>query len=219
MAGQERLSALNTDITHTRTFNTRYSAFIKASRYLLPALIIFLTVIVISWSVLDEDVAMIPQEDFLDEIKEEALVQTALIKPRFETIDENNQPVFIEAQKATQNKTDPALVLLDSPAAMLKTAKGETITLDALQGTFDQKKNRLFLQNDIHVTHEDGYLLKAKELRIDMINKQAFSDKNIVIESANEHLEATGLDGDLEKGVLIFKGPAKLTIRNKGNIL
>jgi lipopolysaccharide export system protein LptC len=191
--------------------NRGYTRFVKSMRYVLPILAVILTVVVITWPDM-EDKIVIVQKDELIPTSESDIGENELLNPRFETTDAQNQPIHVTATRALQNQENPNLIKLENPVADLKMKNGSKVNIKALNGTYEQETEKLFLQNDVKILHESGYKLHAEELRVDMKTREAFSDKNVSIEGPDAYIEATGLEGNMNDGILIFKGPATLTI-------
>ncbi len=188
-----------------------YSRFIRAMRYILPLLALGLLAVVVTWSEIDHKIVAIPQEDLLSP-SENILGQTELTNPKFDTVDEFNQPISVTADQALQNQSNPDIIHLKKPIANFKTEGGNAIYVESLNGTLEQKEEKLFLQDKIKITHDDGYVLEGNELRLNMKTKQAFSDKDVKITSDRAVINAQGLDGNMETGIIIFKGPATLIL-------
>lgn len=211
MADDARLADLQ-NAEHHLAVSKGYSRFIKAMRYALPILALGLIVVVITWSEIDDKIVAIPKEELLPS-SDTIIGQTEVTNPHFESVDEFNQPITVVADQALQNQNNPDLINLTNPIADFKTEKGNAMHIEAQSGTLEQKEEKLFLQHNVKINHDDGYLVEAEELRINMKTKQAFSDKNITISSEKAVINAQGLDGNMEAGILIFKGPATLTIK------
>lgn len=189
-----------------------YSWFVKCLRFGLPLAALGLIFIIIAWPKMEEDLVILPKEDIIQEPDNE-IGENELLNPQFETVDSNNQPVNVTANRAIYSREYPDLVTLEQPNANIQTNKGEQVLIDASKGTYDQKSKKLFLENAVNVKHESGYVLNAEELRIDMNKKEAFSDKAVEIDGPNAKVKAIGLDARMQEGILVFKGPAKLTIK------
>lgn len=191
-----------------------YTRFVKSMRYLLPLFAIGLMIVVITWPEMDDKMVIVPKENLVLQSRQE-MGENELLNPHFETTDAQQQPVNVTAARALQNQENPNLVKLEQPNADLKMKDGSALNIKANYGTYEQEVEKLFLQENVKIKHESGYELQAEELRVDMKTREAFSDKNVVVEGPEARVEATGLDGNVENGILIFKGPAKLTLEAK----
>lgn len=207
-----RLSSLDINAKET-TIGKGYSRFVKSMRYLLPLIALALTVIVATWPEMDDKIVVIAKEELITTSQSD-IGENELLNPRFETTDAQNQPVNITAVRALQNQENPNLVRLETPEADLQMSNGDRLNINANEGTYEQESEKLFLQNNVKILHESGYELQAEELRVDMKTQEAFSDKDVRIDGPDAVIEATGLDGNMDEGVLIFKGPATLTLHN-----
>lgn len=205
----DELKVQNRDISVSRS----YSRFVKSMRYALPILAIILVVVVATWPEMDDKIVVVNKADILPNTESE-VGENELINPRFETTDAQSQPVNVTANRALQNQENPNLVKLDKPVADLKMKDGKQVNIEALDGTYEQQTEKLYLQNNVIIKHESGYELNAEELRVDMKTREAFSDKNVSIDGPDATINATGLEGNVDEGILIFKGPATLTLKN-----
>lgn len=208
-----RLSDLHVSGKEARV-GKKYSRFVKLMRLGLPVLALVLTVIVIFWPDETSKIAIIQKTELIPEDKN-MIGQNELLNPRFETTDAQAQPVNVTAIRALQNQDDPDLIKLDKPNADLKMKDGSDIHLEALSGTYEQNSEKLYLRDEVKIRHESGYELQAEELRVDMKTREAFSDKNVLIDGPDAKIEAIGLEGNMADGILTFKGPAKMTIYNQ----
>lgn len=210
-----KLDALN---VQDRNINISggYTRFVKYMRYILPLLAVALIVVVVTWPEMDDKIVVVQKEDIIPS-SQTTIGENELLNPRFETTDAQNQPVNVTATRALQNQENPNLVKLEKPTANLKTKEGASVNIEAIGGTYEQETEKLFLQNDVKIKHESGYELTGEELRVDMKTQEAFSDKDVTIDGPDATIQAKGLEGNMGDGVLIFKGPATLTIKNKPN--
>lgn len=194
-----------------------YSWFVKAMRWGLPVIAIALAFIVMAWPKMETKLVIVPKEDIVQQPSNE-IGENELIRPHFETVDSNQRPINVTATRALQNQENPNLLKLENPKANLQMHDGKKVQIDALNGTYEQETEKLFLQNNVKIKHESGYELSAEELRVDMKTREAFSDKNVKIDGPSATIEAIGLKGNMDDGILVFKGPAKLTLKPTKNI-
>jgi lipopolysaccharide export system protein LptC len=207
----ERFSGLRGEEAETR-INQGYTRFVKFMRWGLPLAALLLTFIVFAWPEFERKTAIMPAPSDMESPDAKSGVNE-LLNPRYETRDNNQNPINVTAAKAIQSRSNASLVRLETPEAMLKTRKGEDVQVEALQGTYDQNEEKLFLQDNVKITHQSGYVLNAQELRINMKTQEAFSQKNVTISGPDADLQATGLQGNVEAGTLKFTGPAKLIFK------
>ncbi len=211
MTEDTRLENLKVENRNTK-IGLGYSRFVKTMRLVLPLIAIILISIITILPKMKNQLVVIPKEDLVSQNSND-IGENELLNPNFETIDSNQNPVQVTADRALQNQKNPNLLKLDSPKANLKTKDGSNIQINALNGAYEQETEKLFLQNNVIIKHESGYQLNAEELRIDMKTRQAFSDKNVTIDGPAASIESVGLQGSMDDGVLTFKGPAKLVLK------
>lgn len=209
-----RLSQLSTG-ERAATINRKYSSFVKSLRLILPLVALGMTVVVLTW---DEGRRVAPPK------KEEVLpasqdIQNELLKPVFNSVDDNNQPYTVTADRATQNRDDPDLVDLDKPVADLTMNSGEKINANADKGLYQQKTQKLNLEGAVTLKHSNGYTLKTEELRVDLAAQKAYSGQDVRVEGPGGTIDATGLEGDSNAGTLVFTGPAKVILYSDGKLL
>ncbi len=193
--------------------NLNYTRFVKAMRYVLPLIAMALVGIIATWPEMEDKIVVVQKDEILSSSQND-IGENELLNPNFQTTDAQMQPVNVTADRAIQNQKNPNLVKLDRPLADLKMKDGAQVNIEALDGTYEQETEKLFLQNDVKIMHESGYKLRAEELRVDMKTREAFSDKNVSIDGPDATIQATGLQGNVDDGVLIFQGPATLTLKN-----
>ncbi len=204
----KRLDQLNVS-DRDSTVNTGYTRFVKYMRFILPFAALTLTVIVLTWPEMDNKVTVIPKEDIAPQTE---IGENELVNPHFKTTDAQQQPIDITAIRAIQNQENPNLIKLDKPNADLKMKDGSTIQIKADRGIYEQEVEKLFLEQNVQIHHGSGYTLFAEELRINMKTQEAFSDKTVRIKGSKAEINAKGLEGNMKEGILIFKGPATLTL-------
>lgn len=211
MDEQDHLQSLNIEHNDVKV-GKGYSWFVKSMRWGLPILAIALTFVVIAWPKVEDKLVVVPKEELVKQPTNE-IGENELLSPHFETIDSNQNPINVTATRALQSQENPNLVKLENPNADLKMQDGSPVNIKALSGTYEQETEKLFLQTDVEINHAAGYELTAEELRVDMKTREAFSDKNVSIEGPAAKIDAVGLEGNMDDGILIFKGPAKLTLK------
>lgn len=208
------LSEITANKTQNTQINRGYSRFIKAMRFILPLIALILITIIMTWSETDnkilsiEEVSLLPNTD---------LAENELLNPKFESVDKDLNPYTVRATRALQNQENADLLKLENPNGNMILKDGQTLNIKALNGTYEQKEEKLFLQENVKLEHQSGYILETQELRVDLKKGQAFSDKDVQITGVDGTINATGLEGDTNTEILIFKGPATLIINNNTN--
>lgn len=213
---QDQFSRLSVGDDRATTINRKYSSFVKSLRLILPLLALVMTVIVLTWDEADRRIVPMKKEELLPASEN---IQNELLKPVFNSVDDENQPYTVTADRATQSRNDPDLVELAKPVATLSMNTGEKLDADANAGLYQQKTEKLNLEGAVHLKHSNGYTLTTEELRVDLATNKAYSGQNVRVEGPGGTIDATGLEGDADTGALVFTGPAKVILYSDGNLL
>lgn len=135
-----------------------------------------------------------------------------LIKPTFEDVDTDGSPYTITADKAVRAVDTPDMVLFTNPVADIKLKDKSWLAAKAKTGTFDRKNDTLELKDDVDIFHDSGYELRTQDIVISMKQKTAYTSKPVVAQGPVGMLSAQNMS-ILNRGeIIIFGGPAKLTI-------
>lgn len=186
-----------------------YTRFVRSMRIVLPLIAVGMTAIVLTWEDAGRRVEPLKKEEVAPQTEN---VQNELLKPVFNSVDEQNQPFNITADRATQDRGNPDIVILEQPKAEVALNDGAKIGADARNGLYQQKEQKLNLEGNVHLTHSDGYVLSTQELRVDLLTQKAFSGLDVHVEGPAGTIDSTGLEGDGLNGNLIFTGPAKVVL-------
>lgn len=209
-----RLSQLSTGERAT-TINRKYTSFVKSLRFILPLIALAMTVVVLTW---DEGRRVAPpkKEELIPASKD---IQNELLKPVFNSIDDKNQPFTVTADRAIQNRDNPDIIDLDKPVADMTMTSGDKIDAHADKGLYQQKAQKLNLEGAVVLKHSNGYTLKTEELRVDLASQKTYSGQDVRVEGPGGTIDATGLEGDSNAGMLVFTGPAKVILYSDGKLL
>lgn len=193
-----------------------YTVFVKSMRILLPLVAVALVGLVITWPDMEKRVEPMKREELLPDT---ANMQNELLQPKFESVDQKNQPYTVTADLATQSRDNPDIINLDKPAGSLTMSDGGIVAMQAETGIYQQRDEKLFLKGTVKLMNDTGYTLESDEMRVNLQTSEAFSDKDVHVQGPDGTIEAAGLEGNSEKGLLIFKGPAKMILNEAGQAL
>lgn len=211
----ERLARLSPAAQNTHV-NKRYSRIIRRVAIILPVIALILLMTVFNWNSFKDD-TITPIQEEAKAVVEQTISQNELLNPKFESVDDKGQPFTIIAARATQDKEDDDLVVLEDPDGALKLTNGDKISLRAHHGAFRQTQQKLFLRNKVVMTHQEkdalrGYQMTTEELHIDMATNTAWSATDVAAQGPAGTLEAKGMKASSPNETLIFTGPAKLIL-------
>lgn len=194
--------------TRMMASSERRSKIVRIMRLGFPvlAVILLFAVLIFNDRRLDTEIRDIK------EVVPKTMGKNELVNPRFESQDEKAQPYVITADRAFQADTNMDEIRLEKPNADMNMSDGTWIALKAIKGLFDQKNQLLDLEGNVRMYHDTGYLLKTKKLLLDIRNKTADTDTPVSVQGPAADLTAAGLSADGQSAILIFKGPAHLTL-------
>lgn len=191
-------------------YDPRYSRFIRRLRLILPLIALGIIAVVFSWGSFNADDLMVAPPAEGQGAQE--IGRNELLNPRFESKDEKNQPYTITASRALQSKDNENLVLLEQPLADILLNNGNWLAIKSKEGAYRQDSERLLLQEDVTIFHDAGYQMTMQELHVDMAKNLAWSETDIAAQGPAGLLDAKGMNAQMDKGELIFTGPAKLIL-------
>lgn len=192
---------------------SRKSGHIKKIKIALPLTALALTAATIFWTFISsEDIQLQDTAQILG-----AISKNELINPRFESIDQNDQPFTITAKRALRGETDDTLIILTEPAGDIALKSGRWVAIKANEGAYNESKQRLLLRDKVTLFDDQGYTLTTAELNIDLQAETILSDTPVYAKGPAGAITAKGLYNNNQSGVLSFTGPATLTLRNQNN--
>jgi lipopolysaccharide export system protein LptC len=191
-------------------FNPYYTKIIRWARLALPVGAIIIAVIVFTWSG-ENKIAVV---DDGPKTGAPGTASNEVLNPRFESVDGDGRPFTLTARRAVQDTNNQSMVLLERPSGDLKLEGGHWIALEAEHGALEQTTRKLLLRGTVNFFRDGGYQLTTPELHIEAETGRAWSDKTIEAQGPEGTLTAAGMEGRSKEGVLIFKGPAVLTLND-----
>ena len=214
--GQKRLERLGRFSADKKvTHSAGYTNFIRRMRLVLPLVAVCIIVALITWpdqrstiAILEED-----QKESLQTIR-----KNELSNPKFESVDNKNQPFTITADRAVQADNNEDILLLERPVGELVLNTGGRVTLKSQNGKYWQNQQKLKLEDDVELNNSDGYTMGTARLDIDMNAGTARSDMDVSGFGPAGTLVAKGLFADNPNNILIFDGPARLVLKDAGSL-
>ena len=198
----------------TARISSQYTKFVKILRIGLPLIAVGLLAIMFAWPSLDQKIIVLSEEEAKAEIGD-TMGTNELLNPVYETTDAQSNPVKVTASRAIHSQNNKDIIRLENPIADFKTSSGEALNIESDQGIYDESNEKLFLQDNVQIIHERDYILSAEELRVNIKTQEAFSDKDVTIDGPAANIQAKGLTGSVDDGILVFPGPATLTLKAK----
>ena len=188
-----------------------YTTFVRVMRLALPLVAIGIIGLLLSWPRVEETMAPIPKEAVVPK----AVGKNELVNPRFESVDNKEQPFSITAQRAVQSARDPSVVLLEAPVADITLTNGTWLAAQAERGAYRQNADRLLLQGKVRLYHDEGYEMTTDKLLVNLKSREAWSDEPVFGQGPAGTLQASGLQAHAGDQQLVFTGPVKLVLNRK----
>lgn len=186
-----------------------HTSLVRWMRLVLPVIALSIVVILMVWSDSRAPLTPVPRE----QVSPQTISQNELIKPKFQSEDSHNRPYTITADKATQNAEDMNTVLLQKPVADMTFEKGGWVSLKATNGAYKQAEGDLDLDGQVEIHHDSGYELHTEKMAINVKGQSLSSDTAVTGHGPAADISASGLEANGTNDTVIFKGPAKLTLR------
>lgn len=211
----ERLSRLIRTGADASVHNKAYSRFVKAMRWALPVAALGIVAIVMAWPKMEKAVTPVTPENVSQ--NQTPATQNELINPRFEGADSANNPYVLTARRAVQSTQNADILLLTKPVGDITLESQETVHIVAQKGHYRQEAGLLHLEGDVKVKHSSGYDLGTTRLMIDTKARETRTDQPVTIVGPAGTLNASGMDGRNNEGILVFTGPARLILKEGMN--
>ncbi len=205
---RERFRRWRPPVAKSALSGRAYSLFVRWMRLILPLIAIGIVGLLMAWPRVEETMAPVPKEAIIPQ----TIGKNELVNPRFESEDEKSQPFTVTANRAVQSAKNPDVLILDHPVADIILQDGTWLAVEAKRGAYRQESEKLLLEENVKLFHDQGYELKTAKLVVDMKSRQAWSDQDVYGQGPAGTLEATGMQAHSDKGLLIFTGPVKLVL-------
>ncbi len=210
LGNQERRERLAQPPKERKGYNQSYSRYVRWMRLLFPLAAMAIVAVLFTWSDGSEEELVVPIQQ--QATAQKAIGKNELLNPRFESKDEKDQPYTVTASRALQGESDDKLIILEKPVADMLLDTGNWVAVEADKGAYHQETQKLLLQGDVKLFHDEGYQMKTPQLHVDMKKSYAWSDMDVYGQGPAGTLEAKGLKANNETGRLVFTGPAKLVL-------
>jgi lipopolysaccharide export system protein LptC len=191
---------------------SQYSRYIRLIKLILPLLGVLVITVLLTWPNQENPIIQ-NQKKSMEKIDESA--SNELLNPRFESKDNKQQPFTLTAKRAFQNDpTQKALITLEKPFADIILNGGNWVAGEAETGLFNQDNQDLKMEGGVRLFHDDGYEIKMPSLLLNLADGIASATGDIAGAGPDATLSAQGLSANTATGILIFKGPARLVLKN-----
>jgi lipopolysaccharide export system protein LptC len=187
------------------------TSIIKKLRIALPVIATSLLVSVLVFSDRKDPIEARP----IEEIVSQKMGENELLNPVLTAHDSEDRPFTIISDRAFQKIGDDNNVFLDKPKATLHFDVGTNLSLEGDNGAFAQDDQILNLDGAVEFKHSDAYTLKTQSIQINVDQQTAVSTMPISGYGPTGDIEASGMTANGQESIIIFNGPASLTINNQ----
>lgn len=208
--GRPNRSGLSFQDQSPRRHAAWYSSFVRAMKFLLPAVALLLIGLIVAWPYIDVPDAKF-RIGFADLTVKEA-ADPSMVNPRFLGTDDDDQPYSITAEIARRLAEGENLVELDSPKADVELEDGTWLVLTANTGIYSSVAETMDLNGAVVLYHDSGYEFLTEKAKIDLEKSEASGNVPIRGQGPFGNLQAEGFRL-VDKGKTIyFTGKSKLVI-------
>ncbi len=174
-----------TPASRNRFFKT-YTHFVHLSKFTLSIMIIVLLVFMVVIPLLrdEQDGVRVAFES----VDSEEDLSPVMVSPRFQGVDDHNQPYLVTADTARQ--IDEKTIILDNVKADISTKNKSWLFLQAQQGTMKMMEEFLFLQGDVQIYHNAGHEMHTEQIRVNLNNLNTFGETPVQIQGTFGHVKA-----------------------------
>lgn len=204
-----RLKSFDFDAARPVSGGQGYSVFVRVTKLLLPVIALGLLALV------SIRLGSAPEHSALPEKKTATKAEAGQIElegARYDGLDRTGKAYFVAAEVAARDPATPDVVLLTKPSAGLTLEDGGNVTLAGAKGTYDNGRQFLTLEDDITLTHKNGYAFTLKNLAVDIAARTAESTGAVSGGGAGATLAAEGLSVTEAGNLVTFKGPVHIVI-------
>lgn len=208
ITGKHHSRWINRDTSGLLASIGRYTRFVSLSKIGLGglSLILMLTIVIIPALKADNAGLRIAFSTVGDR-SEELPVMT---NPRFQGVDDNNQPYTVTADSALQQ--DEKTIILVNVQADIFTHEGTWLSLTAQKGELDTQRKFIQLRGAVTLYQDQGYEFETESIDIDMSQQIAMGREEVDGQGPVGKIKAQGFDWMNNEKLLRFTGGVKLTV-------
>lgn len=188
----------------------RYSRLVGLLKIVLPATAAGLLLLLVAWPQIIPGGGSL--KDGLKILGIEKVDQLTMVNPRFEGVDDKNQPFSVLAESASQAGKDDTVIRLEEPKADLSLETGDWLALSAERGAYDREKRLLRLEGQVSLFHDQGFELETESAQVDLEAGRADGNQAVHGQGIMGNIESEGFRV-LDRGErIIFTGKSQLVL-------
>lgn len=187
-----------------RPVSRLYSRFVTGMKFVLPAVALAVLALIAAWPSLTE----LPTPKIAADKG-----QTEMIKPRYLSKDEQNQPFSLIAVKADKLADQPDIVVLDKPEMEMTQKDGAWVNIRSDKGWYDQNTGILKMRGNVHVLRDDGNEFTTEEADSDVRKGTAWGDVHVVGQGPQGVINAEGFRLSDRGKTMVFLNQSKADVQ------
>ncbi len=168
-----------------------HSRLVVSLKLLFPSLAALMVGLVILWPQMKAQ-----QEEGISLLSSEALPDLpedqAMINPRFFTVDENKEPLNLEAKRAFELPGKTRRIQLDEIRSDVLKQKEKWYALDAKKGIYTQANDTIELLEEVNLYTETGQEIETTYALFNVQNQDISGDKEVFIRLPEGYIKAQG---------------------------
>lgn len=188
---------------------TRYTRFVRSAKMGLGGVALVLIGLMLFYPLFRQQEAGV-RISFNATSKKEA-EPAAMKSPRFHGLDKDNQPYVMTADSAIEQADKQITFVKPTGDILLKT--NQRLSVSANAGRFDKESHHLWLNGNIAMSNDQGYVMTTETLTVDITHKNAVTSSEVHGHGPLGTLKAYGgamADGNNQQ--IIFEGPVFVTL-------
>lgn len=185
--------------------------FVRITKFILPLAALVIVAIVAARLAHDPQqlqIAAIPAEE------KTRPGEIDLVEARYEGVDDQNRPYTVTASRARRIMGEEQAVALENPRGELALEDGGWIRVAAAEGLYNNTAAKLNLSGGVVITHNTGYEMKLRQVDIDTKTRASASREPVEAQGPRGHIWGQNLDVSEGGMLIVFGGPARLTLFN-----
>lgn len=188
----------------TRPVSRLYSRFVTGMKVVLPASALALVAVLAAWPSLNS----VPTPRIAADKG-----QTEMVKPRYFSVDEHNQPFSLVAAQADKSTDQPDIVLLELPEAELTETGGTWVTIRSDKGWYNQATGILLMRGHVRFLRDDGSEFTTEEAETDIRKGNAWGNVPVVGQGPQGEINAKGFRMTDHGKTVVFLNQSKAEVQ------
>ena len=187
---------------------SRHDTVVAVLRFVLPAAIgVLAAFLVLSPLATGGDVSFLLAKNNVQVAKQRMKIETA----RYRGQDSKGRAFELDAHSAVQQSSATPVVDIDGLKAQIGLADGPA-TIDANQGRYDMRQEKVALDGPIKVRATNGYKLDTSDAVIDLKTRKLQSQGAVTGQTPQGSFSANHMSADLQNQSVSLDGNARLRI-------